>query len=208
MKRWLHSVEVIVDKLIPFLLLLLLLIIGGELAFHEFIIKHYATVQVLDWIIVFFFVVDLIFKYNRMRDLPKFLKASWLEIIAVFPFFLIFRFFEGLFGLFGVGETVTRTQQIVHIVEGTEKEIAAVAEEGGRAGRFSRFLRPIARSFRFLKLSNPKVRNKTKKDLIEAEKDVEYFVEKAEEVPGHIKASVFYEKPGVSHGQVKIRRKR
>lgn len=198
MKKWLHHIEIIVDKLIPFLLLILLLIIIGELTFHEFMLKYYTLVQILDWIIIFVFVIDLIFKYNRIRDLPKFLKASWLEILAVFPFFLVFRFFEGFLGLFGIGETVTRTQQVVHVIEGGE----TIIKEGGRAERFARFLRPLSRSIRFFKLSNPKTRREARRDLIQAGREVEYFVKEAEEIPGHVKAAVFYEKPGVSHGKI------
>jgi len=208
MKKWLHNIEVLTDKSIPFLLLILLFVIIGEFAFHEFMLKYKTIVQILDWAIIFVFVADLIFKYNRMRNLPKFLMASWLEILAVFPFFLVFRFFEGLLGLFGIGETVTRTQQIVHVIEGSEKEITTIIKEGGRTEGLIRFLRPISRSIRFFKLSNPKTRRETRKDLILAGRGAEYFLEEIEEVPSHVKAAVFYEKPGVSHGQVKIKRKK
>lgn len=202
MKKWLHRIEFLVDKLIPFLLLILLLIITGELAFHKFVLRYYIIIQILDWFIIFVFVIDLIFKYNRIGDLPKFLKASWLEILAVFPFFLVFRFFEGFLSLFGIGETVTRTQQVVHVIEGGEKEITTIIKESGRAERFARFLRPLARSIRFFKLINPKTRRETRKDLIKAGREVEYFVKEAEEIPGHVKAAVFYEKPGISHGKI------
>ena len=102
MKKLVCKLEIFVDKLIPYLLLLLVLVIIGEIFYNEFMLKYNTIVQILDWFIIFVFVIDLIFKYNRTKDIPKFFRASWIEIIAVFPFFLIFRLFEGFVELLGL----------------------------------------------------------------------------------------------------------
>lgn len=210
MKKWLHKLEVFVDKLIPFLLLVLILIVVGEFTFREFIVENMLYVEIIDGFIIFVFVLDLIFKYRRSKTLPDFIRASWLEVIAIFPFFLVFRLFESIFGLFTVSETVTRTQQIIHIGEGIEKEVSVTVKEGGRAERLARFLRPLARSVRFFKLGNPEVRKRAEDDIknIEkgtetlvkdigktAKKDIKKVTKEVEKVPRYVKAAIFYEKP-------------
>ncbi len=213
MKKWLRYVEIAVDKLIPFLLLALLLIIIGEFAFHEFMLKYHLIVSIIDGFIIFVFILDLIFKYLRIRDFPRFIKASWLEIIAVLPFFLIFRLFESLASLIGISETVATTQKVVHVGTGIEKEVTIALEEGSRAERLSKFIRPASRSVRFFKLSDPKIRERTKKDIEEVELDIrkvekkaEEVIEEAEEVPTYLKTAFFYEKPNINH-KISIKKK-
>ncbi len=206
-----YKFEIFVDKSIPYLLGILLLVIIGEIFFHEFMVENHTAVQVIDWIVVAFFVIDLIFKYRRVRNLPKFLRSSWLEIIAIFPFFLIFRFFEGFVNVLGIGETaISETQKIVHVSTEFEKEIGvaskeadAIAKETGRLSsrttRFARFLRPLARSVRFFELGDPKIRRETEKDIWKAEKIGESIIKGAEKVPSHIKGAIFFEKGGISY---------
>ena len=90
MKRWLHRVEVIVDKAIPYLVLLLIFIIVGEFAFHDFMSQYKLYVHIADYTIIGSFVIDLVFKFYRIRKVKLFIKKYWLEIIAVFPFILVF----------------------------------------------------------------------------------------------------------------------
>jgi hypothetical protein len=63
MKKWLHTIEIVVDKSIPFLLLVLLGIIIAEFGFHQFIEQYQKIVDGIDLFVVFIFVLDLIFKY-------------------------------------------------------------------------------------------------------------------------------------------------
>ena len=200
MKKWVHYIEIFVDRSIPFTLLLLLLIIIEEIFFHETMVKYHRIVQILDWLIIAIFAVDLVFKYLRIRDLPRFLRASWIEIVAIFPFFLIFRFFDGIAGLFGVGEVaVTETQKIIHLGAEVEREVGSVVKEVSRTERLSRFLRPLSRSVRFLKLENPKVREETKRELENAELKTEHLIKDVEKLPRYVKAALFYEKAGISY---------
>lgn len=200
MKKWVQHIEIFVDRSIPFALFVLFFILIGEIFFHEFMVNYHTYVQIFDWLIIAVFVSDLVFKYIRIKDIPKFLRVSWVEILAVFPFFLIFRFFDSLAGLFGVGEVAaTQTQRVVHISAEVEREVGSVVREVSRTERFARFLRPMARSVRFLKLENPKVRRETKKELERVEKEAEHVFEDVEKLPRYVKTALFYEKGGVSY---------
>lgn len=208
MKPWLHKIEIAVDKLIPFLLIILLFIIIGEFWFHDIIAKYRTIADGLDLFIIFVFVLDLAFKYNRIRNFPKFLRASWLDIIAIFPFFLIFRVIEGVAGVFEAGEIVTRTQKVVHVSLELEPEVGKALKEGeviakeiSRTERFSRFLRPLTRGVRFFKLGNPDVKKETKRDLRKSKKIItkktSELKKDIEAIPRYLKTVLFYEKPKI-----------
>jgi len=230
MRPWLHKIEVIVDKLIPSLLVLLIAIIVIEFGFKEFAEKYPLVIEILDGFIIFVFVLDLIFKYLRIRNIPKFLRASWIDILAIFPFFLVFRLVEGIIGVITAGETITSTQKVVHVFVETEKELSGIIKEGevitkevSRADKLARFVRPIARMFRFSKVGDKEVRKETEKQagevVKESEKGERFIIketkkgtkvlvkdtkevikeveDEAKKVPRHVKAALFYEKPKI-----------
>ncbi|MBU2561892.1 MAG: hypothetical protein KKD17_06350 [Nanoarchaeota archaeon] len=175
MKRWMHKIEVIVDKAIPPCLILLLIIIVLDLGFPDLVESYHLHYYILaaDYLIIAIFVADLIFKYLRTRYVPLFMRKYWLDILAVFPFFLFFRVFELAAGAFSaaVSEGAQTVQAVVHEGLEVEKEGAKLlreaekfAKEGsrvareaekvsklGRSTRFMRFLRPILRLPRFFK---------------------------------------------------------
>ncbi len=175
MKRWMHKIEVIVDKAIPPCLILLLVVIVLDLGFHEFVEKHHLHPYIVaaDYFVITVFVIDLIFKWMRTRHIPMFLRKYWLDILAVFPFFLLFRVFELAAGAFSfvVSESTQTAQSILHSGLEVEKEGAKILREGekfvkegsrvareaekfsklSRSSRFMRFLRPILRLPRFIK---------------------------------------------------------
>ncbi|MGV8172570.1 MAG: hypothetical protein ACP5OA_07815 [Candidatus Woesearchaeota archaeon] len=153
-----HKLELFVDKVIPYSLVLLIIIIVLELGFHKFVEEHglLLTINILDYLIILIFILDLIFKYMRVRDIPKFLKLYWLEIIAVFPFFLIFRLAELTFGVSEVSGGIKTAQSLTHSTVELEKEVALLREgenvlKAERSVRLSRFLRPLLRIPRFFK---------------------------------------------------------
>jgi hypothetical protein len=168
MKRWLHRTEVIVDKAITPCIFILLAVIIMELGF-EGMVEHYHLelyIHIADYFVITVFVIDLIFKYMKTKHLPEFFKKYWLDILAVFPFFLMFRFYEVTIGLFtpAVAEGAETAQKIFH--EGVEveksgakmlREAEMVAKDAERLGkaersaRFARFLRPLFRIPLFLK---------------------------------------------------------
>ncbi|MFC1723143.1 hypothetical protein ACFL0V_03315 [Nanoarchaeota archaeon] len=182
MKRWMHKIEHIVDKLIVPMLLLLIVIIVLDLGFPE-IAHHYHTyILIGDYLVITVFILDLVFKWIRVKNIPIFFRKYWLDILAVFPFFILFRAFEGFAGLMSLRftEGAQTVQSMVHtglevekegvkvaevvtkeggkMLEGTAREVARIAREAekigkfSRSSRFARFIRPIFRSPRFLKV--------------------------------------------------------
>ena len=155
MKQWLHKIELIVDKSIPYSLILLFFLIIGQIFFGHEIEPYHTFVSIIDGIIIFIFILDLIFKYARIKKFPKFFRKYWMEIIAVFPAFLVLRVIEEFITIANLGETV---QASFHEVVGIEKEGKILMKEAertrlgvSRIKYFNRFIRPIARLPRFLK---------------------------------------------------------
>lgn len=142
MRIWLHKIEALVDRLIPPILVVLLVVIIGELFFsHQFDwYKHYA--DWFDGFVIMTFAADLGFKYSRVRKLPTFFRKYWLEIVATIPFFLVFRLLE----IFRFTEFVERGQAIAHealAAEKVEREAAVIVKEAARAGEVSRTARML-----------------------------------------------------------------
>jgi len=125
MNKWVHFIEIFVDKIIPYLVLLLLFIIIGEFAFHDLVNQYRIYVDIADYTILFFFLTDLCFKFYRIRNVKLFFRKYWLEVIAVFPFILVFRMFEELFILLRFTGPIEEGQKIVHTVT----EVAKIGEE-------------------------------------------------------------------------------
>ncbi|MAG46972.1 hypothetical protein CL617_00060 [archaeon] len=166
MNEKLHKIEVIVDKSIPYVVLLLLYIIITDFFFQDFYHKHEIFFIIGDYFVLGIFVADLIFKFNRVRKFNIFLKKYWLDIIAVFPFFLLFRVFEEVFTFFRLGRELTEGQKIVHSgleIEKLAKEgrLLSELEQGSkvfsegerlvRSEKLVRVVRPITRAPRILK---------------------------------------------------------
>ena len=153
MKPWLHKVEVIVDKSIPYILVILLFLIIGEIFYAHQIEPYGFFVSVVDNVVILIFMIDLAFKYMRTRYFPDFFRKHWLEIIAVLPASLFVRLIERFIPVstFEVG------QSIVHEateIKREEKLIAMEVEKVGQISRtryFLRFIRPVARLPRFIK---------------------------------------------------------
>jgi len=226
MKSWAHKVEAVVDKLIPLALAALLVIIAAEIFWPAAAEERHVLIQWVDWGVLAIFTLDVFFKFKRARSVPHFLRTSWVDIIAIFPFFLVFRFFEGLLGLIGLSETAARSQQILHAGIEVEKEAELALKEGSRfarelseatrAERLSKFLEPITRSTRLFILGDPHVRKDVEKEADElkgegrslerAGKGLERRIEKtARREEKVIKAAIFYEKPGLMHHHLSTR---
>ncbi|MCH8003802.1 MAG: hypothetical protein IH934_04165 [Nanoarchaeota archaeon] len=144
MKRWLHKIELWVDKIIPYLLVLLFFVIIGEIFFAHEIEPYRVFVSIIDGFIIFIFVIDLIFKYIRIRNFPKFFRSYWLEIIAIFPAFLVLRVVEEFAIILNLEESIGISQEVIKVGDRT-------IPRASRMHYFSRFIRPLARLPRFLK---------------------------------------------------------
>jgi len=160
-----HILELIVDAIIPYCLVLLIIILILELGFKTFVEGHglQTIIDISDYFIIAVFILDLLFKYIRVKSIPKFLRKYWLELIAVFPFFLLFRFAELAFGITGVSDTIKTAQSITHSTTELEKEAVALTEgekvltegetllKAERSVALTNFLRPLSRIPRFFK---------------------------------------------------------
>lgn len=122
-EKHLKRQEIFVERMIPLLIVLLLLIIFGEfshtLNFFNwnwmeqvagFFSSHEDAIYVIDQIIIAFFVVDLYFSFFKKKTFIGFLKHYFLDILAVAPFGLVFRLTE-------IGEA----QAILHVSTDIER---------------------------------------------------------------------------------------
>jgi len=141
----LKRLEHFTDKIIPYLLILLAGILVLEFGFQEVAEHYHAYILIADYLIIFFFTLDLFYKYNRVRHLKTFVKKFWLDILAVFPFFLLFRVVEEFLLFFRISQEVSEGQKFLHL--GVEAEKIAKEERALRElaelQKESRFLREI-----------------------------------------------------------------
>lgn len=158
-KKKLHKVkektEHFVDKIIPYLVVLLGLILVLE--FTVDLHKYEIYIKYFDYVIVAFFLADLYFKWIKTKKIKTFVRLYWLDILAVFPFYLIFRTYL----LFAELATSTeQAQKFMHeavllreakVIEPFLKETEIAAKEASRLSRFERFIKTVQRFVRFLK---------------------------------------------------------
>ena len=145
MKPWLHKIEVIVDKSIPYLLFALFFLIIGEVFYAHKIEPYTLAISVFDNIIIIVFLLDLMFKYIRARTFPDFLKRHWIEILAVLPASLFVRLIERFIPI----STFEVSQSTLHEATEFKRESRLIIMEIEKAGQvtrmdyFLRFLRPF-----------------------------------------------------------------
>lgn len=184
----LKKIEHLTDRVIPYLLVLLGVILTLEFGFKAKAEEYYTYIVVADIIIISFFSIDLIFKYNRVREFKPFIKKYWIDIIAVFPFFLLFRVVEEVLLFFRISEEVSAGQKFLHLGVEAEKiveeekalsELSALQKESRifkeiEAGTQLSRTRMFARFFRlprFIKVF-PFYEKPIKHDIKIIEKDV------------------------------------
>lgn len=176
MKPWAHRLEHFVDRAIPYTLIVLIAIIIIDIFFKEFAEEYHLWIAILDYTIIAFFVVDLIFKYLRIRKFKKFLKECWLDIIAVFPFVLVFRLFESVSLFVRLPAEFREGQSILHTVLASKQEFAEFFGRSSKLIEDAKLAEGISRTERILKEVRPLART-----------------------PRLVKALPFYEKPTGKH---------
>ncbi len=150
------------DHIIPYLVVLLAIVLILENPFWTLVhLSEYEPwIGIFDSVIVFFFVVDLVFKWFKTRNVRKFFRLYWLDIVAVFPFYLAFRAYAQVVGIFRLGEEVSETaQKLAHeavlLREARMfREAEEMAKEARAAREFSiveRGIRAVQRALRSLK---------------------------------------------------------
>jgi len=144
MKHWMYKIEVTFDKLIPYSLVVLFILIIMEIFFPNFIEPYSTHVSIIDGIIIGIFVVDLLFKYDRARSIEKFFKTYWLQIISLFPAFIFVRIVEEFTIILNLEESISFSQELVEVGGKTIPKVS-------RTHYFGRFIQPLARFPRFFK---------------------------------------------------------
>ena len=117
MHTFLVWLEKFTNRIIPFLVILLAVLLIIDNPFWKLVDlqEHQLALDIFDGIIVFFFVIDLTYKWFKVRKIPRFIRLYWIDIIAVFPFYLGFRVYREIADFFRIGEEVTETaQKIAH----------------------------------------------------------------------------------------------
>lgn len=151
--QWLmREFEHFTDHIIPYLVVLLAIVLILENPFWTLVhLEEYEPwITIFDSVIVFFFVVDLVFKWFKTRNIRKFFRLYWLDIVAVFPFYLAFRAYAQIVGVFRVGEELSETaQKLAHeAVLLREARMLREAEEVAKEARLAREANIVSRSIR------------------------------------------------------------
>ncbi|MEK6923071.1 MAG: hypothetical protein AABW84_00020 [Nanoarchaeota archaeon] len=110
--KFLEKAEDIVDILVFPATLLLAFLVIGSFFLHLEDYEPYATIA--DYFIISLFVVDLGFKWRHVHNLKKFFKFYWLDILAVFPFYLLTRTYLGFAQFIGGADV----QEVFHTIAG------------------------------------------------------------------------------------------
>jgi hypothetical protein len=170
-----HEFEHFTDHVIPILVILLAIVLILENPLWTLLpVSHYEPwIGIFDGLIVFFFVSDLVFKWFKTRNLRRFFRLYWIDMVAVFPFYLLFRVYAEVASIFRVGEEIAESgQKLAHeavlireaktLAEAEklakEAQLLREAEAIGKQARIAkevsilnRIARPIQALFRLLK---------------------------------------------------------
>ncbi|MBI4150870.1 hypothetical protein HY492_01975 [Candidatus Woesearchaeota archaeon] len=143
--RWF---EWFTDLIIPYLLIILAIELLLDNPFWTlYSLEHFEPfVHYLDQFILFFFVVDLTFKWFHVRNLARFVKLYWLDILAVLPFYLGFRVYARFAGIVMAGEELAEAQKIAHeAVLAREAKLLREADALVKEERILKESRPVLR---------------------------------------------------------------
>lgn len=163
-----EKVEKINNKLIIPAVILLFFIIIFELFVHTENHAIELAVEVADYFVITVFVIDLIFLFHKAKTTKFFFKNYWLDILAVFPFNLMFKalgevakIFSSLDGLV-IGQAIFH--ETVEVSKATAKveEVAKVGERLGKAERVAKVAEQMGKAGRYVRLGARAIRISTK----------------------------------------------
>ncbi|MBI4145635.1 hypothetical protein HY493_05540 [Candidatus Woesearchaeota archaeon] len=148
--RWkvLRWFEWFTDMIIPYLLVILAieLVLDNPLWTLYSLEPFGPLIAYLDQFILFFFVVDLTFKWFHVQNVVKFVKLYWLDILAVLPLYLGFRIYARFTSLALAGEEIAEAQKVAHeIVLAREAKLLREAEALAKEEKLLREARPLVR---------------------------------------------------------------
>jgi hypothetical protein len=148
MNRFLEGVERWSDRLVGPALVVIVAVVVLELFFPDFAHHYHKYILVADYAAILVFVFDLSFKFRRATTWEGFLKDYWLEIIAIFPVFMVVRVFEFLAFL----RTGELGQEVLHLFTRSERLVAlSGGTELSRSARITSLTRGMARTPRLAK---------------------------------------------------------
>jgi hypothetical protein len=147
---WYEEFGLIIHKIIPYALILLTFVISLELA-HTFHYVEYGHafetwLHMMDYIIIGIFVLDLIYIARRCETKMYFFKNYWLDILAVFPFALMFNVVNEFTKILYFTRQAKIGQSLLHESLEVRKGVSVAA----RSGQAGRGIRIIARSLRLV----------------------------------------------------------
>ena len=146
-----HHLEVFVDEMIPYLLVIITVLLVLENPFWTlYPLDHWEPY--VTWFVqgvIVFFLVDLAFKWTHVRNVTKFIKLYWIDILAVMPFYLAFRIYARFTSLASAGEDIAKAQELAHeAVLAREAQLAKEVEALVREERLLKEAQPITRAVR------------------------------------------------------------
>ena len=149
MNKFWDKVEHWNTKLIPPAIVGLLFVIIIEIFFHEFGEHYHLWIQILDYLIIAVFVIDLIFLAIHAKTWKFFFKSYWLDIIAIIPLIIVFTIFSRIWRAASAAGQYTIGQAILHESLEARKGISAVS----RSQKIVKYIRLGARSLRVISKS-------------------------------------------------------
>lgn len=181
------KIEVIVDKLIPYVVVLLLIVIILQFVSPTWVHNNEIYIQLFDYFIMLVFGIDLVFKYKRVHHFREFMRKYWLDVVAIFPFYLVFRVFEESFLLFRAGEQLGDIQPLIHSGVEIEKAAAGFVREAEMSARTAKEAGLLSKEA--AELSRTKF--------------IFRILRPVSQTPRLAKAVAYYEDPSVEHKKVK-----
>ncbi len=144
---WTKPIERFVNHSIPYVLVLLTLLIIAD--FTSFGVTYHKWVLAGDYVVILFFVADLFFKWFHVRKLKRFVRLYWIDILAVFPFYVFFRLFDAFRDILFIGE---EAQKIAHETRlAREARLLREYESAAKFAKEGKFLRVGVRFLRLLR---------------------------------------------------------
>ena len=121
---WWHEFEIVIHRIVPYTLVLLLFIIITELLHTLSYITIGPALQawlnMMNYVVLFIFVLDLLYIARRCDSTMYFFKNYWLDIIAVFPFAIFFRVLNEFNRLFYFARQVRIGQGMLQSMQGQQ----------------------------------------------------------------------------------------
>jgi len=111
---FLRKVDKINSKFMPIVLILLIFIIFYSIFGDMTIQGVQLAFEIIDIFVIVVFGIDLIVAYKKSKDVKFFFTHHWLDMLAVFPFGLVFGAINRTYLLFSETEKILVGQAIVH----------------------------------------------------------------------------------------------